>query len=139
MRRNRPLHQDPAKLAAWQTASRRRIAPQSAKRRSEASARSDVREAVFNRDGYRCVLDGLEGHRCGGPLTPHHIRKASQGGPYEPGNMISLCASANREVEDRPDWAWRLGLVIRNGESAHDAGMRRRTAGLPVDLTVRAP
>lgn len=85
------------------------------KRRAEAESRSKIRETVFERD-QRCVLaDLLPSHRCFGDDTPHHVLKASRGGPYSEANMVQLCASANTWVEDYPTEAESLGLSLPSG------------------------
>lgn len=97
----------------------KRLPAQSRKRKAELEARRDVRMAVFDRDGHRCVLAArvlLAGERvpaCFGPITPHHLRKASAGGPYTPDNLVTLCAGHNEWVENAPLQASALGLVIR--------------------------
>jgi hypothetical protein len=70
-----------------------------------------VRIATFRRDGWRCQFP--KPHVCVGGLTFHHLLKASAGGKFEVDNGLSLCAWANGWVEDHPDEAVRLGLVIR--------------------------
>ena len=87
------------------------LARMSAKRRSEAGARAAVRAEVFERDGWRCQIQPLVGDRCFGPLTPHHLKKASQGGAYTAENFTSACAYHNVWVEDHPVRAKELGLV----------------------------
>lgn len=87
---------------------------------AERRERAEIRETVFRRDGYRCRLDtpltaGRVGP-CYGMLTPHHIRKASQGGAYVEGNLMTLCQFHNDWVEDNPNTAHALGLVKRAGE-----------------------
>lgn len=86
---------------------------------TENRERAVVREAVFTRDGC-CVLRGVEGAgQCfGSPFTPHHRRKASQGGAYTVDNLVTLCAHHNDELEANADLAAigvALGLVIRRG------------------------
>lgn len=96
---------------------RSRIKPMSAKRRAELEQRPRIRAAVFLRDGYRCRLAGIDGAgRCFGDLTPHHVVKASQGGAYDIGNLVSLCAQHNDRLEADADLArlaMSLGLVER--------------------------
>lgn len=113
----------------------------SAKRRAELDARRGVRELVFDRDGHRCQAAGapllarveararlgvpleqlraavLELGRCYGPLTPHHLLKESQGGAYEASNLVALCSRHNSWVEDYPDHARALGLVVKSWEA----------------------
>lgn len=89
-------------------------------RRSPMLTASDraVRQAVFERDAYRCQLRGIAGAGdCYGPLTPHHRRKASQGGPYTEANLVTLCRHHNDQLEARADVAAigeALGLVLRH-------------------------
>jgi 5-methylcytosine-specific restriction endonuclease McrA len=92
----------------------------SAKRAKANRAKGPVREAVFARDGHQCRLAGVEGAGpCWGPLTVHHVVKASQGGLYEVGNLVSLCAHMNDQIEADADIAAiarSLGLVVRRGD-----------------------
>jgi hypothetical protein len=85
---------------------------------AEQRRRAEVREAVFHRDG-GCLLRGVDGAgRCFGGLTPHHRRKASQGGTYDEDTLATLCAHHNDELEANADLARlgvELGLVIRRG------------------------
>lgn len=86
---------------------------------AERRDRDAIRDAVFERDGYRCRL----GHYspCYGPLTPHHRRKASQGGTYTLENLVALCASHNDALEADADLAAygrSVGLVLRTGDAA---------------------
>ncbi|HJV08638.1 MAG TPA: HNH endonuclease signature motif containing protein, partial [Acidimicrobiales bacterium] len=76
-----------------------------------------IRAQVFDRDAYRCQLRDVAGAgRCYGPLTPHHRRKASQGGGYTLANLVTLCRHHNDQLEARADVAAlgeQLGLVVR--------------------------
>lgn len=101
-------------------------------RRSKLTAadrahRDIVRDQVFSRDRYQCVLarvDSVAG-KCAGPITFHHRRKASAAGAYVEANGRTLCAGHNLWVEDKlpilaaddPDY-WRpimTDLVVREG------------------------
>lgn len=112
----------PEQISAWRRRSKR-IKPVSDKRAADRERRDDVREAVFRRDGYRCqwpVLFAAIGGQlpctsCFGPLTPHHLWKAGQGGPYTEANLTTLCAFHNGAVEDNPLLAEAMGLVVRRG------------------------
>lgn len=76
--------------------------------------RAKVREAVFARDNWTCRLATTrQVGGCLGPLTPHHVRKASAGGPYVEENLVTLCSHHNSWVEDHPIAAQMLGLVER--------------------------
>ncbi|MDE2096428.1 MAG: HNH endonuclease [Patescibacteria group bacterium] len=98
-----------------------RLNPMSAKRRAQAKSRAEIREAVFARDKvcqWPVSYGGQFGFalcasKCFGPLTPHHLLKASQGGQYSMENLVALCARHNQEVEDHPMMARALGLVKR--------------------------
>jgi hypothetical protein len=94
---------------------------------------------VFDRDGHRCILahppspvDTISAGRCIGKLTPHHLRKQGQGGPWAAVNIVTLCTRHNGWVEQFPSLAHDLGLVIRTGETYADAWGRMRAAGLGV-------
>jgi 5-methylcytosine-specific restriction endonuclease McrA len=116
MDRSRPLRSDPDKVRAWRARSR----PLRSKGRGKMTGadKTPIREAVFRRDSHRCQLADLGG--CFGGLTPHHRRKASQGGGYNLANLATLCAHHNDELEADADLA-RLarerGLVVRRGDS----------------------
>ncbi len=79
----------------------------SAKSKRKDEARADElieREFVFARDGHRCRAAGMW-DRCAGPLTPHHVLKASQGGPYHRDNLVALCAHHNDLIEADAEFA----------------------------------
>lgn len=118
-----PLRRGTTPLARTELAARtKRLSPRSKKREAEAAERFVIRTAVFARDRWACTMpDVLRRHGahpldagpCVGPLTPHHLRKASAGGPYTMDNLVSLCAGHNSWVEDHPLRATELGLVHR--------------------------
>ncbi|MGE4425475.1 MAG: hypothetical protein AB7G37_03370 [Solirubrobacteraceae bacterium] len=88
----------------------------SAKRAADLERRRDVRMAVYTRDPY-CRLAGVAAAGpCGGPWTPHHLKKSGQGGSYSEANLVGLCATHNTWVEDNPDDARALGLVVKPWE-----------------------
>jgi hypothetical protein len=72
-----------------------------------------IRQAVYERDG-RCRLRGGALGPCfGKPYTPHHLRKAGQGGAYSMSNLLTLCAGHNDRIEELPRLDMELnGLVI---------------------------
>jgi hypothetical protein len=110
---------------------RTRLQAVSKRREAEWPARTEMREQVFDRDGRRCVLAGKNTGPCSGtPLTPHHLLKSGQGGPYTLCNLVTLCAGHNTWVEDHPPEAYALGLVIRRGETFDDAWELMVKAGL---------
>lgn len=95
-----------------------RLPATSAKTRREADKRRAVTLAVFERDGFACRATDLDFGPCFGPLTPHHLKKASQGGRFVPSNLLTLCAAHNDRVEDQPARARALGLVTYSWEEA---------------------
>ncbi len=99
---------------------------------ADAARERTVRDEVFARDGYRCVLaDHIESAwfpRCSGPLTFHHRRKASAGGSYTVQNGVSACLTHNLWVEEAPvDARTVLGgfLVVREGDPEWESLGRR--------------
>jgi hypothetical protein len=56
---------------------------------------SELRFAVFARDGYHCKSCNSMG-----PLHPHHIIFKSQGGADHPANLITVCWKCHRAIHD---------------------------------------
>lgn len=116
---------------------RTRLRSTSAKRAAARVAAEPLVQQVFARDR-GCVLaehQALAGP-CIGRLTPHHLRKQGQGGPWTLTNIVALCARHNGWVEQHPDQAHELGLVIRHGETYLDAWAAMRRTGIPVGAEV---
>lgn len=126
MKRGRPPRQNRAKTREWQDRSRQAQVLDTNERA--------VREAVFARDGHRCLLrdhvgavvstDPMYGARlvevpdCYGGLTFQHRRKAAAQGAYTVANGCTLCLGHNYWVEDEPEAA-KLVLplvVVREGD-----------------------
>lgn len=129
MIRSAPLRRTPLARQSRLPASvvplrRTRLAPRSERRRAGADDRRRVFGDVLARDG-GCLLASWASHRCTGPLTPHHLAKASACGPFTLDNLVVLCGGGNGWVEDAPLMAARLGLVVRAGID-HDEAARRR-------------
>lgn len=90
------------------------------------------RDAVWNEVRHRdrtCLLHGahgeaITGQPCVGRLTPHHLRKAGQGGEFTAVNIVMLCAGHNGWVEDYPLTAYVQGFVVRAGETPDEAWAR---------------
>lgn len=102
----------------------------SKKRARENREHAKIRALVFERDR-GCLLAGIDGGGyCVGILTPHHILKASHGGPFSLLNLVALCGRHNGDVEDAPEWAHSLGLVCRNGDTLDGCWERMAAAGL---------
>lgn len=58
--------------------------------RGEQYGFDDVRNAVFTRDGYRCVCCG-RGIEDGAILHAHHLKYRSLGGTNRMGNLVTVC------------------------------------------------
>lgn len=81
------------------------------KRRALRAEHERVRESVFARDGGCMLRWGWDvAGPCLGRLTPHHIRKSSQGGSYSADNLVALCTFHNEWVETHREEARLLGL-----------------------------
>jgi hypothetical protein len=112
------------------------LAPRSAKTIAAAPAHDVIREQVFARD--RVCQVALLARRsyaagpCHGPLTPHHRRKASQGGAYTVECLVAVCRGHNDALEADAGlarWARTVGLVVRRGDPGWEAlGGRAPTA-----------
>jgi hypothetical protein len=99
----------------------------SARRLADLPSRAQIRAMVFERDGQRCLLAGRRSvPACHGRLTPHHLRKAAQLGPYTMSNLVTLCVHHNEWVETSKGAApaHLLGLVVRTGETSDIAWER---------------
>lgn len=107
------------------------IAQVSERRKVSAVAYEMLKEAVYRRDGFRCLLAGSLVGPCVGDLTPHHLWKSGQSGPDHVCNLITLCKGHNSGVEtmDRAD-AEALGLVVRWGETIAHAWRRLAFHGI---------
>jgi hypothetical protein len=118
---------------------RTRLRPVSRRREDDRPERDGVQAFVFYRDGLRCRLENFDlaepvvrVPRCVGPLTVHHVRKAGQGGPYVPLNLVALCAGHNDwlETADGATWGRGRGLVARRGDDLIECWARMRAAGI---------
>lgn len=147
MKRGGPLRRDTPKSKAWANAPRKRIPPRSAKVIADLPRRAVERAAVLA-PGAVCVLRGVSGAgTCFGPLTPHHRRKAGQGGAYDRTNLVAMCAHHNDRLEADADLAALardLGLVIRAGGGQHrpqpmEGRDQKHAHGRPSTLLVLAP
>lgn len=92
------------------------LRPVSLRKLREKRAERKVWEQVKERDK-TCRLTALGG-TCFGPLTPHHVKKASQGGRFTLSNIVAGCAHHNGMVENEPALAYSLGFVVKPWEAA---------------------
>lgn len=99
----------------------------------EEQAKETIRTAVYARDR-RCLLRGALGTTagpCAGQrLTPHHLWKDGQGGPWSMRNIVALCAGHNGWVEDHPTEARAWGLVVERNMSITEVWRRMILNGL---------
>lgn len=125
LKRTDGLKADPAKAQAW----RQRSKPLRSRPKRRTPAEIAVREAVFARDRYRCLLAGhgrVLGVACFGEITYHHLLKEGQGGAYTMENGATICCGHQGGIEDHPAEALELGLVVRPGVDHAEAERRRR-------------
>lgn len=94
---------------------RTELAKISAKGRLRARARRQAKAEIVERDGAVCWLAGVIEAKCFGPLEHHHLVKAWRRDPDgdTARNGVLLCEFHNGWVEDHPDEARLLGLVLR--------------------------
>ena len=111
-----------------------RRTPMSTKPTKRALEKRDAMHAarvlLSVRDGWTCRLRYAANPTCFGPLDPHHLKKASAGGTEAIEGLVWLCRTHNTAVEDHPDRAHALGLVVRFGDTLEDAWTRMHAAGL---------
>lgn len=67
-----------------------------------------IREAVYERDGWRCAYCGARCATSPERLTLDHVVPRSQGGRGAPSNLVAACADCNHQRGDRPITAWLL-------------------------------
>jgi len=66
------------------------------RQRREGEEYQQLMQKVFERDRWTCRNPFCQSMR---NLTPHHLKKRSQLGGDEAGNLITLCASCHDAVE----------------------------------------
>jgi len=128
MKRSTPLRRDTEKSREW--ANKRSSLRKRSKGRQEFM--KDVRVPMIQElveAGHRCEIGpllqkhGLDGWRdCRGCIEGlHELRKRSAGGSLvNPDNLIPSCNPCNGWVEDNPEEALILGLVLREGDPLFD-------------------
>lgn len=102
---------------------RSRINPISKRRQRLNEERREMLEQNFGpREAWRCEVEArpimaVMMGGCYGEVNGHEILKRSQGGDItNPGNILMLCNRHNMWVEDYPEDAHRLGLMIHRWE-----------------------
>lgn len=128
MKRSGPIRRDTEKSREWAN-KRTRLKPRSSKR---SNFMKDVRIPMIEElveAGARCeigpvlIKTGLSGGtNCRGRIEGlHELRKRSAGGSLvNPDNLVPACNPCNTWVEDNPDDAHVLGLVLRDGDEGYE-------------------
>lgn len=99
----------------------------SKKRAASSAKQRRVVAAVRERDG-RCVH--LTPGPCTGEMDPHHVWRQSQGGPWEPWNLVCLCRGSHSWVHDHPLVSQSLGLLVPAHLGGADNWATRRLRSL---------
>lgn len=73
----------------------------SIERVERAKVSNELRQEIFERDGYTCVNCGSTEKES---LEIDHIKPISKGGKTEPGNLQTLCHDCNVRKENNIDW-----------------------------------
>jgi hypothetical protein len=104
------------------------------KRADAAPTRRTVTQQVFDRDGGCLLAPVVKVHipPCHGKLTPHHIRKAGQGGTWTIVNIVALCARHNDWLEDLDGMLYGrpAGLICLRTDTLEACWDRLAAAGL---------
>lgn len=74
-----------------------------------------MRDAIYARSNGMCDVCSVWVPRNGAWL-PHHRRPRSQGGMDTLANLLMLCSSSDRHVAIAPEWSYRLGFTLHDGE-----------------------
>ena len=72
---------------------------------------TSTRPAVEGRSGGICEY-------CSAHLAKdmHHRKSAGVGGQWHPANIIHICRGCHRFITEHPNWAWKLGLIVKSTE-----------------------
>lgn len=73
----------------------------SIERAERAKVSNELRQEIFERDGYTCVNCGSTEKES---LEIDHIKPISKGGKTEPGNLQTLCHDCNVRKGNNIDW-----------------------------------
>lgn len=86
--------------------------------------RRNFRDAVFGRDGYRCVVCGLKSSPDGAEeeIDAHHVtpREEMPNGGYVKENGVTLCDPAKRGGDAQEGCHWKAEFVLQHRE--HEPG-----------------
>jgi hypothetical protein len=71
----------------------------------------NTRPAVRGRSGEICEY-------CSSHVAQdmHHRKSAGVGGRWHPANIIHICRGCHRFITEHPNWAWKLGLIVKSTE-----------------------
>lgn len=82
---------------------------------------TEARRVIAERCGGRCERCGHVGY------TVHHRRKVSQGGTWNPSNLLALCGSGTTGchgwTEGNPKAANLLGFWLRHGQTSQESAV----------------
>lgn len=77
-----------------------------------------VKRKARLRAGNRCEVGGPN---CTGEIEQyHHRRMRSQGGLGTLSNCLCVCATDHTLIHQKPDWAYRHGLLVRSWLEPHE-------------------
>lgn len=97
----------------------------------EEEMKEAIRLAVYRRDGQCRLRRSTGAGPCSGKkLTPHHLWKSGQGGPWSIRNILTLCAGHNGRVETMRTEARAWGLEMTRGQTYTELWALLHLAGI---------
>ena len=92
-----------------------RLNPVSTRRRKRDANYRQARQAVYDRAGGWCEFyDPYWQLPCGNEMVDvHHLAGRSGPDPHRLDNLIGLCRWHHTQAHERPEWAYRVGLMVR--------------------------
>jgi HNH endonuclease len=89
-------------------------------RTGPAWTEASTREAVRGRSGDICEYCGQRRAQ-----DMHHRKSLGVGGKWHPANIIHVCRTDHRFLTEHPNWAWRLGLIVKSAEDPNTRPVTR--------------
>ena len=88
--------------------------------------RPSTRQALYHRDGFRCVCCGANAED-GAVLTLDHIVACENGGTNDPTNLVTMCLSCNSAKRDLSQRGWARYLrEVKGWDAAQTTAYCRR-------------